>query len=226
MTPRMNTDKHGASRTRRASVALVLGLTVAALAGCNLLPAPQSDPTRFYVLSTTPARTAPAGGPEGKGLTIHLRPIELASYIKAKPIIVRHGDNEVEFRDYARWGEPLERGIGRVLREELVARGAASAVLLSGLRVFNVTYDYELTVRVLACEGQSDGTVIFRAAWELSTTGASPRIAARGEFQPADLKWGGKSESSLVSGLSAAVAGLAGDIAAGLSKAREQDGFP
>lgn len=214
----MNTENHGAKRGRRASVALVFGLTMAALAGCSLLPAPQSDPTRFYVLSPPVSRPASVGGVEGKGPTIHLRPIELATYIKAKPIIVRHGDNEVEFRDYARWGEPLERGIGRVLREELVARGAAGAVLLSGLRVFNVNYDYELAVRVLACEGQADGTVIFRAAWELSTTGASPRIVARGEFQPTDLKWDGKNESSLVSGLSTAVAGLAGEIAAGLKK--------
>ncbi len=110
------------------------------LSGCNILPEAQADPTRFFVLST-PA-VAPLGSP-AKGPTVHLRPVELASYIKAKPIIVRRGDNEIEFREYARWGEPLELGIGRVLREELLARGAARAVLISGLRAFNVDYDYD-----------------------------------------------------------------------------------
>ena len=194
----------------------VLGLL--ALTGCNLLPPAQNDPTRFYVLSAPTA--APAFGSEAKAPAIHLRPVELASYIKAKPIIVRRGDNEIEFREYARWGEPLELGIGRVLREELLARGAAGAVLAAGLRAFNVEYDYELTVRVLTCEGQADGTVQFRAVWELSTTGATPKIAARGDFRPTGLKWDTKNESTLASQLSEAVAGLAGDVAAGLTKAK------
>jgi len=199
------------------------GLLFAALGllttgGCNLLPQAQSDPTRFYVLSTPAA--AAAFGAEAKAPAIHLRPVELASYIKAKPMIVRRGDNEIEFREYARWGEPLELGIGRVLREELLVRGAAGAVLAAGLRAFNVDYDYELTVRVLACEGQTDGSVKFRAVWELSTTGATPKVAARGDFSPTGLKWDTKNESTLASQLSEAVSGLAADVATGLTKAK------
>ena len=51
-------------------------------------------------------------------------------------MIVRRGKNEIEFREFAQWGEPLDLGIGRVLREELVARGAASAVQGAGMRRF------------------------------------------------------------------------------------------
>jgi uncharacterized lipoprotein YmbA len=183
------------------------------LAGCSL-PQAQPDPTRFYLLST-PAVGAAAGV---KGPAVHLRPVELASYIKSKPMIVRRGDNEIEFREYARWGEPLEQGIGRVLREELLARGAAGAVLASGLRTVGVDYDYELTVRVLACEGGAGGAVFFRAAWELSTASATPKVVAQGDFRPADLRWDGKTEGSLAAQLSAAVAGLSAEIAAALKK--------
>ena len=207
----MNTDNPG-WRNR-----VVLGLQLAAVAllfaSCSLPPA-QSDPTRFFVLST------PAVAPEtgAKGPAVHLRPVELASYIKAKPMIVRRGDNEIEFREYARWGEPLELGIGRVLREELLARGAASAVLASGLRAVDVDYDYELTVRVLACEGGADGAIYFRAAWELSTAGTAPKVVAHGDFHPADLRWDGKNEAALAAQLSQAVASLSGEIAAALAK--------
>ncbi len=197
---------------------LVAALGWLAFAGCNVLPEAQPDPTRFYVLSTPDA--TPRAMPAGKAPAIHLRPVELASYIKSKPMIVRRGDNEIEFREYARWGEPLELGIGRVLREELLARGAAGAVLAPGLRAFNVAYDYELTVRVLACEGVADGSVLFRAVWELSTTGTTPHIVTHGDYQPADLKWNPKDEATLAARLSDAVAGLATDIAAGLAKAR------
>lgn len=191
-----------------------LGLLM--LAACNIIPEAQSDPTRFYVLSTS----ATAGDVTGKGPAVHLRPVELASYIKAKPMIVRRGDNEIEFREFARWGEPLELGIGRVIREELLARGAASAVLATGLRAFNVDYDYELSVRVLACEGTADGGVKFRAAWDLSTTGTAPKVAAHGDFRAAGLRWDGKSESSLAAQLSKAVSDLSAEIAAGLEKAK------
>jgi uncharacterized lipoprotein YmbA len=185
------------------------------IAGCSL-PSAMPDPTRFYLLSTS---TAAPAAPAAQAPVIHLRPVELPSYIRAKPLIVRRGDNEVEFREYARWGEPLELGIGRVVKEELLARGAAAAVLAGGLRAVDVDYNYELIIRVLACEGVAGGAVNFRAAWELSTTGAAPKIAAQGEYRSTDLKWDGKNEGTLAAQLSVATTGLAADIAAGLAKA-------
>jgi len=89
-----------------------------------------------------------------------------------------------------------------VLREELLARGAASAVLAAGLRAVGVIYEYQLTVRVLACEGGADGGVYFRAAWELSTADAAPRVVANGDFTATGLKWDGKSGAALAAQLS------------------------
>jgi uncharacterized lipoprotein YmbA len=215
----MNTEKYGSRsgwRVGLARAAALAGAVLGLLAGCSFTQ-PQADPTRFYLLSTTAPVSAVAPG--AKAPVVHLRPVELASYMRAKPIIVRRGSNEVEFREYARWGEPLELGIGRVLREELMARGAAGAVLAAGLRAVDVDYDYTLVVRVLACEGGANGAVYFRAIWELSTAGVSPKPAGRGEVQPTDLRWDGKSESALAAELSKAVGTLAEDIAAGLVRA-------
>jgi uncharacterized lipoprotein YmbA len=184
--------------------------------GCSL-PQAQADPTRFFVLSTPAANATGAIVPDAPA--IHVRQVELASYIRSRPLIVRKNENEVEFREYARWGEPLEQGIARVLREELLARGAASAVAISGVRATNRPYDFELTVRVLACEGTEGGGVSFRAVWELTAAGAknAPSVA-RGDFHPEDMKWDGKSDTALVAALSKAIAGLAAEIAAGLKK--------
>jgi uncharacterized lipoprotein YmbA len=210
----MNSREKGMAGVLAGVLAGVVGLV---LGGCSLLPQAQTDPTRFFVLSAQSG--APEAAPAGKSPVVHLRPVELASYIKAKPIIVRRGDNEIEFREFARWGEPLELGIGRVLREDLVARGAAGTVLAAGLRATEIDYDYTLVVRVLACEGGADGAVYFRAVWELATTGLAPKLAARGEVQPASLRWDGKSEGALAAQLSKAVAILAEDVAAGLGRA-------
>jgi uncharacterized lipoprotein YmbA len=188
-----------------------------ALGGCSILPDPQVDPTRFFVLSTTAAVVAPA---VGNAPALQLRAVELAGYLRSRPLIVRSGENEIQFREFSRWGEPLEQGIARVLREELLARGAAASVAVPGVRAGNRPADYDLTLRVLACEGAANGAVIFRAIWELAAaTGDAARVA-QGDFRAGDLRWDGKNEGSLAAQLSQAIAGLAAEIAAAVPKGK------
>jgi uncharacterized protein len=193
--------------------ALWTGACVLMLSGCSL-PKAESDPTRFYVLSTDAAKRAPP--PDAP--VVLLREVELANYLRSRPVIIRRGENEIEFREFALWGEPLDLGIARVLREELLARGAARSVLSSGSRREHANATLALSVRVLACEGEANGSVAFRAVWELATIEPKPAAVAHGDFRPTDLRWDGKSEVSLAAQLSQAVAGLAGEISAALSK--------
>jgi uncharacterized lipoprotein YmbA len=195
------------------SVLLALACLLTAT-GCTLLPEAQLDPTRFYVLSTSAAGVTP----QPRAPAVNLRMVELADYLRGRPVIVRKGDNEIEFREFARWGEPLDAGIARVLREELLARGAASAVRAPAARRDHAPDDYTLAVRVLAAEGRVNGGVEFRAIWELSTADAKAGTTVRGDFRPADLRWDGKDEASIAAQLSQAVAALAGEIAAALPK--------
>src|SRR5437588_8185136 len=74
----------------------ILGLTCLAgallwLNACSL-PQAQADPTRYYLLSTAAANSTaePAAGAPA----LHVRQIELASYIRSRPLIVRKGNNE------------------------------------------------------------------------------------------------------------------------------------
>lgn len=194
----------------------VLALLVLASGGCSIpIPQAATDPTRFYVL--TAPTTTPAPEAAGARPVVHLREVEVATYLRARPIVVRRSQHEIEFREFARWGEPIELGLGRVLREEMLARGAAAAVLTPGMRVAGVTYDRELKVRVLTAEGSTDGSIAFRAVWELMAPGGGDAPVARGDFRAANLRWDGKTESELVAGLSQAVAGLAAEISAALS---------
>lgn len=192
---------------------IAAGIGLLATAGCQILPEAQSDPTRFYVLATAAAGAAPAAGTP----VVQMRPIEVADYLRARTMVVRRGGNEIEFREFARWGEPLEAGVARVLREELLSRGAAGAVLLSGARREPTKANFDLSVRVLAAEGGASGTVEFRAGWELRASGEGT-VAARGDFRAAGVRWDGKNEAALAAGLSQAVGALAAEIAAALPK--------
>jgi uncharacterized protein len=198
----------------RAAVLTTMALLLAT--GCSIpIPQASADPTRFFVLSTNSGAATPAatGAP-----VVHLGEVELATYLRARPIVIRRGDNEIEFREFAIWGEPLEQGVRRVLREELITTGAAGAVLTSGSRAANSSSDRELKVRVLAAEGTATGGVNFRAVWELNTAGAKAEPIARGDFRASGLTWDGTSEAMLVAKLSEAVAGLAKEISAALRK--------
>jgi uncharacterized lipoprotein YmbA len=197
-------------------VSAAIGLAL--FSGCSassFIPDAKADPTRFFVLSaiTPTGAAASANAP-----TVQLRQIELASYLRTRPMIVRKGNNEIEFREFARWGEPLEQGIARILREELLAKGAAANVAVPTTRLANGPANFEVSVRVLACEGAANGGVDFHASWEVGAIPPQDGAGARGNFHPTDLHWDGKSEASLAAALSKAVAGLAGDIAPALKK--------
>ncbi len=192
-----------------------LAVALLAAAGCSIVPEAKTDPMRFYVLATAAAGATPAASAP----TVQLREVELASYLRSRPMVVRRGANELEFREFARWGEPLESGIARVLREELLARGAAGAVLTAGSRRESAKIDATLTVRVLACEGAAGGVVAFRAIWELAPANSESKVsAARGDFRAADLRWDGKNDAALAAQLSQAVSALAAEIATELAK--------
>lgn len=186
------------------------GLALGLATGCNVLPEAKPDPTRFYVLK---ASRPPAAAVENSGaVALRLRPIELADYLRTRALIVRRDDNELDFRDYARWSEALGPAIARVVREEMRARGVA--VSAGGLKSGGAPTEsgFELRIRVLACEGAADGGVRFHAAWELVAIGGV--AARRGDYRPTTLRWDAQNEATLVAALSEAVAGLAGEIAA------------
>lgn len=196
-------------KTRFAALAsLLLSLLVA---GCSL-PSAQPDPTRYYVL-TAPAAAAPATGDAVLGL----RSVDTAAYLRTRALIVRQGENEVEFREYARWGEALDAGIARVLRENLLAADAIAQVAVVPFSLDQERH-YDVTVRVLACEGAAGGAVRFRASWELWSTGAGAEVVERGHYEARGLTWDGRNEASLAAALSQAVAGLSAEITAAVGR--------
>lgn len=182
----------------RVLLLVSLLVAVAAGAGCSLLPGPKPDPTRFFVLAAERGEASPPRG------VVVLRPVELAAYLRQPALVVRRGGSEVTFREAARWGEPLEQGLARVLGENLRRLGLVPAGRGSESDAA------PLTVRVLAAEGTSAGAVEFRAVWELTRRGGAP---VGGEFRAAGLTWDGRDDAGLASALSAAVSGLAAEIA-------------
>jgi uncharacterized lipoprotein YmbA len=194
------------------------GAGLALVAGCNFLPAPQADPTRYYILTGGGVGDA-IKAPAPDGFQLGLKPVGLASYLKGRPIVVRRSANEVAFVDEARWGEPLDAAVARVLRARLLEAPAVGQVYLPPFPLEG-TRTYDVEVQVVRCEGgtaRGGGAVAsFAATIDISTTGAEHRTVAHRLFTAPDAPWDGKDFARLAALLSDDLTGLAQDILAAL----------
>jgi hypothetical protein len=197
---------------RHVLAASALGL-MGALAACNVAQPAQDDPTRYFVL-TEPAGTAAA---TTGGARIGLRSVHLEGYLKHREMVVRTGANEVEFRDYRRWAEPIDVALGRVLRASLLASPGVAHVAAEPFPL-GLERDYDVTVEVRRCEGmamRSGGYgASFVADFEVSTTGANPTVIAHKTFVAPDSAWDGHDFGQLASLLSVDASALGQEIAA------------
>ncbi len=186
-----------------------------ALAGCNVVPPAQDDPTRYFVLSGVPAPAAPVQG----NLRVGVRTVRLAGYLNRREMVVRVGPNEVEFRDYRRWAEPLDAGITRVVRSALLASGQVSQAWDEPFPA-EQERDYDMVIEVTRCEGAAAGSGRFEAHLsalaEIWTAGPNPRSVARRVFTAPAEAWDGRDYDRLAALLSGEAAALGRDLLAAL----------
>lgn len=212
-------------RVSRVIAALVLG-SVAWLGGCSVIPAPTPDTTRYFVLSAPEAAAASTRSADVP--VVVLAALDVPGYLRTtRNLVVRTAGNELTFVDGARWGEPLEAGLARVLRETLVGDGRVGRVAQAPLAVaVDGTRPLELRVQVLTCEGRAraDGSWVasFSARYEIVRSGAAPAaggVALPGAFIAAERPWNGRDHGELARLLSEAAAELARDVGGKLTAA-------
>ncbi len=185
-----------------------------ALAACNVVPPAQDDPTRYFVLADAGVSASHSEGT----LRVGLKSVQLEGYLKRKDIVIRTGANEVEFRDFRLWAEPLDSGVSRVLRQALRASPPVGQVYAEPFPVDGAR-DYDVSVEILHCEGAASGSgqvARLSAVYEISTVGPQAHVVARRRFDAPDQAWDGRDYGSLAGLLSADIASLGADIARNL----------
>ena len=90
---------------------ITLFLVASLLVGCQ-----QSPRKQYYLLSATPATNKTAEITQ----TLGLGPVEVADYLRNSQVIVNRNANRLQITDNAYWGEPLQKGITRVLAVNLM----------------------------------------------------------------------------------------------------------
>jgi hypothetical protein len=132
---------------------------------------------------------------------------------------VRTGENEVEFRDYRRWAEPLEAALSRVLRARLLSSADVAQVSVEPFPT-DQDRDFDVSVEVRRCEGLAPRSgktgASFVAIFEISTTGPNPRVVQRKTFVAPDSAWDGTDYDRLANLLTADASALGQEILAAL----------
>jgi uncharacterized lipoprotein YmbA len=214
----LNRTKDMNMKTHRFRVLCILSSVLGLFAtSCNL-PQPVADSTRFYVLAAKPGPTTAASEHRWK---IALQPVEVPLFLRSKPMAVRVASNEVRYVDDARWAEPLDSGVMRVIREQLEAMSEIAQVVTAN-DLGGITPDYLVVVRVLRCEGDltgKEGLARFIASVEVHSP-KGERLA-RDTLHSEVGDWDGKDYDALARKLSEAVRDLASRVPALLEKAAE-----
>ena len=195
-----------------------LGFAMFIQAGCSFLPEPKADPTRYYVL-TGPAVDESGARQVAGAFVVGLKSVQVAPYLNGKAMIVRNATNEIAYQEFARWAEPLDVGVGRMLSARLVASDKIKR-LYSQPFPFDVERDYDVRIEVLRCEGEHkpDGKTVASLACVVEVTEAKTggAVVLRKVFTAPEAAWNGKDFSRLAQLLSDAISTVGDEVIAAL----------
>lgn len=198
-----------------SALPLCLSLLTASLflsVGCSIIPEPQDDPTRYYSLALPANATAAVPG-DAAGLRLGLRPIEMPAYLKKNVMAVRQGNHEISYDEFARWAEPFEAGMARLLRESVESSQGVARVDCFPFPL-DKARDLDVRIRLRNAEGlreEGTGRIVLNALIEIEQTSDGATIRSKA-FQSSPIPWDGKDKAALAHGLSAAIQEMAAEI--------------
>ena len=144
----------------RLNLCALLAAIILSLAACGSTP-----PSDYYVLAARSGDT-----PTGDTPSVGVGPISIPEYLNRNSMVFNRDGNTLEIATFARWAEPLESGISRVLSLNLAAN-----LNTEDIQVFpwhpTRAPDYAVGVRLLGLDSNKRRAQLV-AEWSLRTGGA------------------------------------------------------
>jgi len=194
-------------RTQKVSMCVVVVLL--ALAVCLSACAGKSASSKFYILSSLPQSTLSGA----EGATIGVFPVAMPDYLDRPQVVTRVSENELQFDEFSRWGEPLKESFYAVLVENLSTL-LNSKKIIKTARNLRVPVTLQVGVEVLQFAGALGGDVVLIVNWGLFGEGGKNLfIAKRSLFKEPT---GAATYEAFVAAESRAVASLSREIAEGI----------
>jgi uncharacterized lipoprotein YmbA len=149
---------------------MAMWVLVAALGACT-----QTQPTRFYTLSSVsgeqaapaaPAAPAATGATGADAPKVVVGPVTLPKYLDRPQLVTRPSAYVVDVAEFNRWAEPLEDLVPRVIAQNIAAMTGSEQVFLSSRqRLSDVPYRVEITFYRFDIDADDQAMLI--ALWEV-----------------------------------------------------------
>lgn len=163
-------------RRLRAAAVVTLALVAATLPGCRSVLGANTTPARSYVLS---AAQPPEGGvATAPGATIGVLPVVIPDYLDRAAIVTREGTDQLRLADHDLWAEGVDRGIARVLVQDLTRLRPDRAFESFPWRR-GQPLDGQISLRVERFDGPLGGEVELAARWSVIGPDGRTILAAR-----------------------------------------------
>jgi uncharacterized protein len=192
-------------RARALAVLVPILAAAALLGGCVLK---RSKPAQTYVLDplAAPGALAPRETPLA---VVGVLKVTVPGWIDRPQVTGRAASGQIVTDEFARWGEPIGRGIQRVVAENLAA-------LLPDRRVMAAPFapsqavDQRVDLGITEAARQVDGSVLVEARWAVLGPKGETLLQRRSSHRANPTAAG---PAGAVAGASEALAGLSRDIA-------------
>jgi hypothetical protein len=191
-------------RARRLTA--VVALVAAALAaGCLK----RSKVARTYVLDPLPAATAPAP-PATPLAVVGVERVDVPDWLDRPQVTGRVASGEVVTDEFSRWGEPLPRGVQRVLAENLVVLMPDRRVVSAPFAPRDQDVDHFVEVTLIEAARQADGSVLLECRFTVLAKDGTVLARRRSSYRANPTAPG---PAGAVAGLNESLASLSRELA-------------
>ena len=174
------------------------------------------EPTKMYVLNSMEPRQKLESSVIKEDTVIGITRMGLATYLKRPHIITRVEGNEIHLADFARWAEPLEDGISKILAENLSILLGTDKVLIAPWRR-DLEIDYQVHLNIVRFDARIGGDVVLAVRWGVVEGDAeSPMLIAKIYTYREPLS--GSSYGAIVAAENSLLEDLSRDVAAEIAR--------
>jgi hypothetical protein len=144
-----------------AGIAAIFLLSSLLLCGCA------SKAPNYYVLHSLQSEASVVKTARAENdLTIGVGPVKIPEYLDRPQMATRSTPDSLQFAEFDKWAEPLDKNLARVIAEDL-------SILLStdGVVIFpwpgSVHVQYQVTVDIAQMDYTPDGKALLFAGWSI-----------------------------------------------------------
>ncbi len=190
---------------------LSVGCFVMLLSGCISLPnSPMSPTPRFYLLSTINEAQVSKKINITPGLIIGIGPVKLPEYLDRPQMVTKDKEGVLKIDEFDRWGESLDLGMARMVREGLTQMIPGSKLTLYPWNP-SLAVKYQVNLELVQLDSELDGDMFLVAQWtiidvQLSKTLIIKRSEIRTAISPQNYSGMAKTLSLACTTLSSQIA--------------------